>query len=153
MLSRLLSIAAAATAASLMGDDHTAVSEARSGSGDEEDGTFDSFLRSLQNGRIASALRQSTAEMEEGDRAGGVPPPLNFFRMFRFGTAASPSNRRNDGQTRGADQTEGSAGPSEPGGSDEDGSDSRMVPIIIVGIRSISPGSGSDNENNIPPFL
>lgn len=97
MLSRLLSVAAAATAATLMGDDHQALSEARSltGStglgdvgGNGEDGSFDGFLRALQNGRIASALRQGGGEAAEQDsgeqnQAGA----LNFFRMFRFGAS------------------------------------------------------------------
>lgn len=146
MLSRLLSVAAAATAASLMGNDHRAVSEARNVAGDSEDGTFDSFLQALQNGRIASALRQSGNESEEGpDVPGGNPAPLNFFRMFRFGS--STGNRRND--TRSGSRN-GSASENQDG---EDDGDGRMVPIIIVGIRSITPGSGPGQEDNIPPFL
>ncbi|KAF2731650.1 hypothetical protein EJ04DRAFT_442592 [Polyplosphaeria fusca] len=148
VLSRLLSYAAAATAASLMGDDHRAASEARGADG--EDGTFDSFLQALQNGRIASALRENGSETEDApETPGGNPLPLNFFRMFRFGSAAS--NRRNDGTSRSA---------SGPGGNDSSGTqageeegDGRMVPIIIVGIRSINPGSNSGQDDNIPPFL
>lgn len=149
MLSRLLSVAAAATAASLMGDDHRAVSEARNVAGDGEDGTFDSFLQALQNGRIASALRQSGNDNEEGtDPLGGTTPaPLNFFRMFRFGS--STGNRRTHTRS-------GSRG-SEPSTTDhqdgEEEGDGRMVPIIIVGIRSINPGTGSTQDDNIPPFL
>ncbi|CAI6337548.1 unnamed protein product [Periconia digitata] len=140
-LSRLLSYAAAATAASLMGEDHQAVADARSVPGDGEDGTFDSFLQALQNGRIASALRQSGSNNEEGiDTLGGSPPPLNFFRMFRFGS----SNSARVNQNR----------PVSNANSDgEEETDGRMVPIIIVGIRSINPGSGNEREDNIPPFL
>lgn len=144
MLSRLLSVAAAATAATLMGDDHNALREARSltGStglgdlgGNGEDGSFDGFLRALQNGRIASALRQGSGE---GDGESGTPgAPLNFFRMFRFG-ASEP-----------AEPMVGANG--QPGESE-----GRMVPIIIVGIRSISPnsssGTGSPSED-LPPFI
>ncbi|KAF2637465.1 hypothetical protein P280DRAFT_382959, partial [Massarina eburnea CBS 473.64] len=139
MLSRLLSVAAAMTAASLMGEDHQAVSEARSIAGDGEDGTFDSFLQALQNGRIASALRQSgNSGSEEGsDTPAGSAAPLNFFRMFRFGPSAT--SRRNENRPNGRM-------------GDEEG-DGRMVPIIIVGIRSINPGSGNEREDNIPPFL
>lgn len=149
MLSRLLSVAAAATAASLMGDDHRAVSEARSVAGDGEDGTFDSFLQALQNGRIASALRQSGNENDEGlDNTAGSPAPLNFFRMFRFGSSAA--NRRNEARSGSRNSAQGSSGSQN--GEEEEG-DGRMVPIIIVGIRSISPGSGSAQDDNIPPFL
>lgn len=146
MLSRLLSVAAAATAATLMGDDHQALSEARgltggTGIGDVggngEDGSFDGFLRALQNGRIASALRQGGDGPENGE--GGQSGPLNFFRMFRFGTP---------GANAGSDNQE--AGDASNGG------ENRMVPIIIVGIRSISPNSNSGSGGGVdelPPFI
>ncbi|KAF9734710.1 hypothetical protein PMIN01_07613 [Paraphaeosphaeria minitans] len=146
MLSRLLSVAAAATAASLMGDDHRAVSEARNVAGDGEDGTFDSFLQALQNGRIASALRQSgnsNGNEQNTDTPGGNTQPLNFFRMFRFGS--SHGNEQSDADTADRD------GRAENNGEEE--GDGRMVPIIIVGIRSINPGSGTERDDNIPPFL
>ncbi|KAI7515232.1 hypothetical protein KC331_g22483, partial [Hortaea werneckii] len=117
MLSRLLSVAAAATAATLMGDDHQALSEARSltgstmgdvGSGGE-DGSFDGFLRALQNGRIASALRQGADGESDASREG----PLNFFRMFRFGASGNPTPLNT-----------GSGDSSEAG----DNSEGRMVP-------------------------
>ncbi|KAI6886594.1 hypothetical protein KC360_g2350 [Hortaea werneckii] len=147
MLSRLLSVAAAATAATLMGDDHQALSEARSltgstmgdvGSGGE-DGSFDGFLRALQNGRIASALRQGADGESDASREG----PLNFFRMFRFGASGNPTTPLNTG----------------PGDSSEAGdsnSEGRMVPIIIVGIRSINPNSSSGSgsaADDMPPFI
>ncbi|KAF2705614.1 hypothetical protein K504DRAFT_332563, partial [Pleomassaria siparia CBS 279.74] len=149
MLSRLLSVAAAATAASLMGDDHRAVSEARSVASDGEDGTFDSFLQALQNGRIASALRQSGNDSEDGTDTpgGGNPVPLNFFRMFRFGS--STGNRGSD--TRSGSRGSGPLSSDTPDGAEE--GDGRMVPIIIVGIRSINPGTGNTQDDNIPPFL
>jgi hypothetical protein len=138
VLSRLLSLAAAATAASLVGEDHQAATR---------DGTFDTFLQSLQNGSIASALRGNEGG-EGGDTPGGTPAPLNFFRMFRFGTATAPAR----------DSREPSRGPGSGSGSDaQDGDDDgegRMVPIIIVGIRSINPASGAGHDDgNIPPFL
>ena len=154
MLSRLLSVAAAATAATLMGDDHHALSEARSltdgtGMGDiggGEDGSFDGFLRALQNGRIASALRGGNET--ESDANGSSQGPLNFFRMFRFGASAVAQG----GQDR--DTNAGSQGSEE--GSDN--AEGRMVPIIIVGIRSISPSSGGSNSastttEDLPPFV
>lgn len=134
VLSRLLSLAAAATAASLVGEDHQQATR---------DGTFDTFLQSLQNGSIASALRDNGGG-EGGDTPGGAPAPLNFFRMFRFGTNGSTS-----------DSESGRASASGPGAQDgdEDG-EGRMVPIIIVGIRSINPASGTgQDDGNIPPFI
>ncbi|KAF1982665.1 hypothetical protein K402DRAFT_424410 [Aulographum hederae CBS 113979] len=149
VLSRLLSVAAAATAASLMGGDHRAVSEARDVAGDGEDGTFESFLRALSNGRIASALRQGGSENGEGAENSVTPgAPLNFFRMFRFGSSTNVNRQDDDGQgssSRGNNSSTGLGGDTTP-------SEGRMVPIIIVGIRSINPGGGSD-DNNFPPFL
>jgi hypothetical protein len=136
VLSRLLSLAAAATAASLVGEDNPAATR---------DGTFDTFLQSLQNGSIASALRNNEGG-ENNDSAGGNQQPLNFFRMFRFGT--DPEDRRSNRQgSRGS-----ASGSNRPDG-EEDG-EGRMVPIIIVGIRSINPGTGpGQDDSNIPPFI
>lgn len=139
MLSRLLSVAAAATAASLVGNTEQAITEAQDVAGDNGgDGSFESFLRALQNGRLAAALRNGGNEL-----GGGAPPgadqsetlmaPLNFFRMFRFGST----------------NNEGSGS-----GGDAEGSRSRMVPVIIVGIRSVTPRDGTDGEGNRPaPFF
>jgi hypothetical protein len=134
VLSRLLSLAAAATAASLVGEDHQQATR---------DGTFDTFLQSLQNGSIASALRDNGSG-EGGDTPGGAPAPLNFFRMFRFGTNSSAS---------GSESGRASASGPDAHDGDEDG-EGRMVPIIIVGIRSINPASGTgQDDGNIPPFI
>ncbi|KAF2626447.1 hypothetical protein BU25DRAFT_411842 [Macroventuria anomochaeta] len=136
VLSRLLSLAAAATAASLVGEDHQAATR---------DGTFDTFLQSLQNGSIASALRGNEGG-QGGETPGGAPAPLNFFRMFRFGTSNTigrTSRERSRGSGSGSDAQDG-----------EEDSEGRMVPIIIVGIRSINPASGTgQDDGNIPPFL
>ncbi|KAF2746350.1 hypothetical protein M011DRAFT_404677 [Sporormia fimetaria CBS 119925] len=149
LLSRLLSVAAAATAASLIGDDHRAVAEARSVvGGDGDDDTFDSFLQALQNGQMASALRASNSEAEDSAASrGGGPAPLNFFRMFRFGS--SSQNRRAETPSESRD-TGTSTAPSQSGEGEE--GDGRMVPIIIVGIRSINPNT-TTTDDNIPPFL
>ncbi|KAF2763108.1 hypothetical protein EJ05DRAFT_26070 [Pseudovirgaria hyperparasitica] len=136
-LSRLLSVAAATTAASLVGEDHRSITNTRHLGGHNEDSTFDGFLEALENGRIASALR---GENINGDHQGGMPAPLNFFRMFRF-----PSNSGN----RRLDNRPSSNSTDEPNGEDE----GRMVPIIIVGIRSVNPGPGASHDDNIPPFL
>ncbi|KAK5145473.1 hypothetical protein LTR04_001288 [Oleoguttula sp. CCFEE 6159] len=158
MLSRLLSVAAAATAASLMGGNQRGLPEARDGTTDGEDGTFDGFLQALQNGRIASALRGEGNNTEDGSDGslGGTAAPLNFFRMFRFGSSHG-SGQSTDGSSgnhapRGSDGGFGSSGTLD---GSEEGSDGRMVPIIIVGIRSITPGNGStpDDGSMVPSFL
>ncbi|KAG4300661.1 hypothetical protein PCK1_003090 [Pneumocystis canis] len=145
MLSRLLSVAAAATAASLVGNNEQAIAEARdiaispnSRDGREShivDGSFESFLRALQNGRLASALRNGGSE-----NGGGIPneneetasvQPLNFFRMFRFGNPQGNTHENEDGLQN-----------------------PRLVPIIIVGIRSVPPRDVTDpNTQHTSPFF
>ncbi|KAG4304711.1 hypothetical protein PORY_001764 [Pneumocystis oryctolagi] len=145
MLSRLLSVAAAATAASLVGNNEQAISEARDiaisqNSTDDRDshivdGSFESFLRALQNGRLAAALRNGGSE-----NGGGIPneneetasvQPLNFFRMFRFGSSQGNSQQNED-----------------------ELQNPRLVPIIIVGIRSVPPRDVADpNAQHISPFF
>ncbi|KAK3051258.1 hypothetical protein LTR09_007654 [Extremus antarcticus] len=159
MLSRLLSVAAAATAATLMGNDHHALSEARSltggtGVGDiggaGEDGSFDGFLRALQSGRIASALRGG-GDMEPGVTGDSQQGPLNFFRMFRFGASSTAPGSQESGNQ----QASSEGGQQGSQGSDGT-SEARMVPIIIVGIRSITPSSGSNagsSAEDLPPFI
>lgn len=153
MLSRLLSVAAAATAATLMGEDHRAGAEARNFVGGDEDGTFDGFLQSLQNGRIASALRGHTAGMDVDPDESGPPAPLNFFRMFRFGSSTATRRENTAPMSHGSQDDSDEASGAQR--ADEDGSESRMVPIIIVGIRSINPNTAgaAQHDDNIPPFL
>ncbi|KAI9710340.1 MAG: hypothetical protein M1820_002835 [Bogoriella megaspora] len=159
MLSRLLSVAAAATAASLMRGNPRAVSEARSTGLDGEDGTFDGFLQALQNGRIASALRQGSGNESEDSPEGangGSPAPLNFFRMFRF---ESSSHHTTTAGSRGDNMStargDNSANHPTNEETNNDGTDARLIPIIIVGIRSITPGNGNgqDDGQMIPPFI
>lgn len=142
MLSRLLSVAAAMTAASLVGNSEQALTEAQDVAGDTVDGSFESFLRALQNGRLAAALRNGGNEMGGGmsaDSASDGSPPLNFFRMFRFGASATDSFNANNAQGEG------------------DTPPSRMIPVIIVGIRSVSPrettAANTQTPENAPPFL
>ncbi|KAK9371846.1 uncharacterized protein V1513DRAFT_454312 [Lipomyces chichibuensis] len=193
VLSRLLSVAAAATAASLvggstsqllsraspgsrrgsrtrasgsLGDDATdelvstrdILNHDGDGFGDEEDrsadasantsqrglsgeaggnnvvdGTFSEFLRSLQTGRLAQELRQESAGgNRDGSGPGELVPPLNFFRMFRFPSeAVNASHNNNSNSTAG----------------ENNGGSGRMIPVIIVGIRSVhSRGQAHAND-------
>lgn len=149
LLSRLLSVAAAATAATLLEGDQQAIAEARSVAGDGDDGTFNSFLQSLESGRLASALRQAGQDTDEnGEPPGPGHVPLNFFRMFRFGSATTPRSGQN------ASSSPDAATNSATSQSEASGSDRRMVPIIIVGIRSVNPGSNTHTSDAVmPPFL
>ncbi|KAG9748669.1 hypothetical protein KCU59_g3847, partial [Aureobasidium melanogenum] len=126
LISRILSVAAATTAATLLDGDQEAIAEAHSVSGD---GTFSNFLQSLESGRLASALRQG------GQTSANAP--LNFFRMFRFGSARDAHRDVNDSSS-----------------AQSAGADGRMVPVIIVGIRSVHQTSANGAQDAaMPPFL
>ncbi|KAI9837391.1 MAG: hypothetical protein M1838_004837 [Thelocarpon superellum] len=163
MLSRLLSVAAAATAASLVGNTGRAFSEAQDVRVDGVDGSFDGFLQALQNGSLAAALRNGGHETSAGvgaDAPGieGGFTPVNFFRMFRFGTTTSertPSSGTATPANEAQDAEPGAASPSTSDGtSSTEASGSRMVPVIIVGIRSVTPVDGiAPNDGSITPPL
>ncbi|KAF3921245.1 hypothetical protein ABW21_db0205442 [Orbilia brochopaga] len=136
VLSRLLSVAAAATAASLVGSNVQAFSDARDVSGGSVDGSFEAFLRALQNGRLTSALRNGGSTLDPTDSdmsddlaSSGSIGPLNFFRMFRFGPTTS--------------------GPSQPTATEN----ARMIPVIIVGIRSVNPRDTDIRDGRTSTFL
>ena len=150
MLSRLLSVAAAATAASLMGDDQRSNTQGRATLSDSDDGSFDGFLQALQNGRIASALRQSnTGTTDEPGETTRATVPLNFFRMFRFGSNNGNASAEDRSDQMDVDNSGIGEGFQEHGTRNNE--EGRMIPIIIVGIRSINPNNISSHD--IPPFI
>ncbi len=162
MLSRLLRVAAAATAQSLVGSTDR-LYEARDVAHDGVGGGFEGFIHALENGGLANDLRnggnginsRSGSPSSDGNLA-----PLNFFRMFRFatptesgsqdsGSATPVENRQGRGNRETGDSTiDGDGGLN-------DGNDGRMVPIIIVGIRSVPPNSGPEGDGGsmTPPIL
>ncbi|KAI9888079.1 MAG: hypothetical protein M1823_000014 [Watsoniomyces obsoletus] len=151
-LSRHLSVAATAIAASLVGNTERAFSEAHDVASDGVDGSFDSFLRALQNGSLASALRNggNGTDTEEGANGGEVFSPVNFFRIFRFGSTGDGSGT--NGSMNGTIPTNGTMASPEThlNGGDGAGGDhhgGRMVPVIIVGIRSVTPREDVSSEN------
>jgi hypothetical protein len=160
VLSQLLSAAAAATAASLMGDDPNAVRNARGIGGDE--GTLESFLESLQNGRISNALSRSDSGSDENGNQS-----INFVRLFRFGSTPNSNTNSMVGSSDVSGMSSATSGePDAPPTSetsaftsadDDENSEGRMVPIIIVGIRSIPPSrtgsSDPDDHTAMPAFL
>jgi hypothetical protein len=163
MLSRLLSVAAAATAASLVGNTERAFSQARDVGGDHMDGSFENFLSALRTGRLAAALRNGGNEPPGSQPSPGEDDsdlslgPMNFFRMFRFGSSegdgpdsaqpARASNRANSSTQQNAgssDRSEEEEGPSNGG---------RMIPVIIVGIRSLPRDDINREETTTQNFF
>lgn len=159
LLSRLLSVAAAATAATLLEGNEGALAEARGPTIDGDDGSFGSFLQSLESGRLASALRATSQASEEPRSATSTSPshaPLNFFRMFRFGTTTNPASQTAETPLSANVASPGAATPSStaPAGAPATaGTEGRMIPIIIVGIRAVTPGAAGSEESDVPPFL
>ena len=98
VLSRLLSIAAAATAATLMGvSPDAAINDLRNAGGeiDGEDGTFSGFLQALRSGRL-TGFGHGQGNRNQDDTtpsADTAPQALEFFRMFRFGSINNTRQR------------------------------------------------------------
>ncbi|KAI9774640.1 MAG: hypothetical protein M1840_002889 [Geoglossum simile] len=161
LLSRLLSVAAAATAASLVGGTEQAILEAQDVAGSSGDGSFEGFLQNLRNGRLASALRNGGYETGGGTPGAGSGDgnlaPLNFFRMFRFGHSGSNNAQESGSATPQSEERSGQE--DEPtqrssGANAAQGSEGRMVPVIIVGIRSMPPRIFSNRDEGFTsPFL
>ncbi|KAI9671109.1 MAG: hypothetical protein M1831_005195 [Alyxoria varia] len=160
MLSRLLSMAAAATAASLMGaSPENAVNDLRRAATHVEgdDGTFDHFLQTLRNGQLVNHLGANDGSSENGGE-GQSNRSLDFFRMFRFGTQ-NQTRPRNPDTSRPTSSGSGVAGAtSSQGGEGNNGEEDdveRMVPVLIVGIRSLNADqeTGPDHNDAMPSFI
>ncbi|KAI9839306.1 MAG: hypothetical protein M1819_003301 [Sarea resinae] len=148
MLTRLLSVAAAATAASLIGHRDRNLFGAQGGSIDGPDGSFEGFLQDIRNGRLTSALRSGSNDTGTGTTsptADGAVAPFNFIRMFRF-DSSDQTGRQANGSSAVADSQRSN---------DEETFNGPMVPVIIVGIRSVTPSNtaGGDDGSNTPPFI
>ena len=174
LLSRLLSVAASATASSLIGQRGDRLVTSRDvgasftsiGHRDDDDGdnSFDGFLQALENGRLTSVLRNGEASMssltnqqrqqhqgeQEGDQVQGQRDndtdmsrnsgnQMNFFRIFRF-------NRPNE-TTEGNTDSAGAAGAAGAAV----GGVNTLIPVIIVGIRSVAPREAASMAENATP--
>lgn len=166
MLQRLLSVAAAATAASLMGGNpEEAVNDLRrtAVNVEGEDGSFDNFLQALRNGRLASHLGRNTTNGGDGSDDGGTSNPnsLDFFRMFRFGPNGVAGNRSSAPAATGRGNEPVNNVPNATNGQQTSEQNSepeaRTVSILIVGIRSLNQDAdsqdGPDREQDMPSFI
>lgn len=134
----MLSVAAAATAASLVGSNsEEAVAAVRStvASIEGDDGNFERFLQSLRSGRLNTLLSPDNTNS------------LQFFRVFQFGSHAG---RRDGGQRRPTSDRRGLI-PRNPYGADyvdEDNGEGRLVPVLMIGIRSLNGDETPSNNAN-----
>ncbi|GBB83860.1 hypothetical protein RclHR1_10510001 [Rhizophagus clarus] len=157
-LGRVLSIAAAATAASLVASQENAVIEAERAANEGHDGSFESFLAALQrrrreaSNRSTNQLTAASSSSEEQDPSvdnnttGSQPSqPMSFFRLFRFGGSRSSLTQQNITPESGANVTTSIPNVT----SDTNSSNTpHMVPVIIIGIRSVQPRDDSNGNSS-----
>lgn len=165
VLARMLAVAAAATAASLIGENaQETIHNMRSTSGgiDGDDGTFERFLQGLRSGRLAQRLGVQSTTNGDG---------MAFFRVFRFAQAQAGEMERNGRHGRGGSSrpttsasapsggrlnvSSGSSSSSNRRGSQpEDQRQGRMVPVLMIGIRSLPDHTTVGGETEaMPSFL
>ena len=147
MLQRLLSVAAAATAATLMGSDpEAAIQDLRRAAAAVDNATdnstsFYNFLSALRGGQAAANLRRTAEQANNQTPNNAQSNSLDFFRMFRLdpGDNSSPPEV---GTIPEEQQTE----------SDGEG---RTVSILIVGIRSLNgeTETQTDQTDAMPSFI
>lgn len=153
ILSRLLSVVAAATAATLMGGSaEAALSDLRSSTGDVDmdDGTFSGFLQSLRSGRFMQNMVQRQQTRDEGVQEGAEnPAPLEYFRLFRFGTSDNAQSGHVDFSRPSSSLSDVSDISSPQAARDDDNREhqQRMIPVLIVGIRAVHGESDQAQES------
>lgn len=157
MLTRLLSVAAAATAASLMGGNpETAVNDLRNTATqhvDSDDGTFDGFLQALRSGRLATHLGQNAGANTEGRDS--TTASLDFFRMFRFQSPGAQQRARDRTSRSSSSRGRSTARSSSAEAQENDNEEGRMIPVLIVGIRALNNDQETRPEEGdaMPSFL
>ncbi|KAJ5529584.1 hypothetical protein N7527_002977 [Penicillium freii] len=148
-LSRVLQLAASAIAAQLSGTAGPALPNIQALGNDGLDGSLENFIQSLQH--ATSAQAQPPATGEGPNNTGNEPPshPVNFLRVFRFANSESPTGTGTPGQ---------SANGVGDRGTQTDGMDideptegeGRTVTLVVVGVRSVPAGHGSNTEQQQP---
>jgi hypothetical protein len=160
-LGRFLSIAAAATAASLVASQENAVIEAERAANEGHDGSFESFLAALQRRRREASNRptnqsvtaSSSPEGQDSSADNNTPgsqpsQPMSFFRLFRFGGSRSSTQQNISPET----STSSIPNVTNDTSSSNASNTPHMVPVIIIGIRSVQPrddpnGNSSSSQN------
>ena len=150
-LPRILHLAAAAIAAQLSGTPEQAPHNTHFLGADGLDGNLATLFRTLQ---LATASTNDTRSPESSDeplRLPGSQTPLNFLRVFRFvgsntngGSANIGTNERNSNR----------AGLEVDDGDDQlEGSEGRIVTLVMVGVRSVPSDHIGDDILSAEPTL
>ncbi|CAG8648507.1 4868_t:CDS:2 [Funneliformis mosseae] len=167
-LGRFLSIAAAATAASLVASQENAVIEAERAANEGHDGSFESFLAALQRRRreatnrptnqSASSSSEEQSPSTDNNTPGSQPSqPMSFFRLFRFGGSRSSLTQQNIPPENSTDTSSSIPNATNETNTSNTNNVPHMVPVIIIGIRSVQPrddpnvnSSSSQNVDTSP---
>lgn len=151
-MSNILTLAAQALAATLTGTNtQSAVDDLRRAASmvDPEDASLDAFMQFLQSGRLSSHLQRSMAAADAHTDDEPLPASLDFFRMFQL---RSTSTRNDIASSSTAPATPSMASAAAPSVDDvAAGEEGRLVPILIVGIRSLSHDEGQTNPADMDP--
>jgi hypothetical protein len=163
VLSRLLEVAATSTVSTLMGSsfangrrfDNTSVRsvgnseiEVTSPLSEDSDSTFQEFIQSLRNGLLSTELSGNLRERETRD-------DRTFFRAFRFDSEDNNNNNNNNNHhpiTNGLNinlPTFANVTASSNSGTTDNthnANENPMVPVMIVGVRSVQQGSENFDE-------
>ena len=147
-LPRILHLAATAIAAQLSGTPEQAITNMQAVGADGLDGSLNALFRTLQHATAVTGDSRTTETNENTSRHSGTLPPLNFLRVFRF------VNQNSDGGVASRPRAENQ--PSQPSrtGSQSDGSDGRIVTLVVVGVRSVpSENLGHEDISAAEPSL
>ena len=138
-LSRILQLAAAAIAAQLAGSTG-ALPNMEAFGDDQFDGSLNNFVQELNNATNATG----SFEDENGNAATAGGPPLNFWRVFRFGAS--------NGEGRDEASRSGQLSMSEQDGTPN--SRAGTVTLVVVGVRSVPSSSiNRGNRENVESSL
>lgn len=144
-LSRVLQLAAAAIAAQLSGTTGPALPNIQALGNDGLDGSLENFIQSLQHATSAQAQPPATGEGPSTTPNEAPSHPVNFLRVFRFANSDSPAGSGVSAQTTNGVGDRGT----QTDGMDVDEAaegEGRTVTLVVVGVRSVPSGNGSNGE-------
>ncbi|GES57410.1 RING finger protein [Aspergillus terreus] len=147
-LSRVLQLAATAIAAQLSGSAAPVMPNIQSLGNDGLDGSLENFIQSLQH---ATSAQTSPNETSATPSENGTAAPVNFLRVFRFANSDSPRpSGLNRTSTESEDPDNGTT-DGTPTENPSNGPEGRTVTLVVVGVRSVPPGNGPPNGENVQP--
>ncbi|KAJ5666893.1 hypothetical protein N7462_011302 [Penicillium macrosclerotiorum] len=149
-LSRVLQLAAAAIAAQLSGAAGPALPNIQALGNEGLDGSLENFIQSLQHATSTQPPPPTSGEGPSNAGSDGPTAPVNFLRVFRFANSDSPLGPGPLGRTATGPEAQGSQTDGMSIDETSEGSEGRMVTLVVVGVRSVPSGNGGNNEQAPP---